>query len=239
MLIAPVMRAILLPGRVALPPTLLNPAFLLLPCAGLILSTLRRRLPASYVWLSLMLLGLLSLGVRGALLLRLLSTRVRRPLALRLLGLGVRRSLLLLLLRLLGLGVRRSLLLLLLRLLSTCVRRPLALWLLSLRVRRSLLLLLLRLLTRVRRPLALRLLGLGVRRSLLLLPLRLLSAPVGWPLLLALLPLSGRLLSVVLAALRTAEPGRGKEKNNSRYCMNTFHRWEPHWKQSRETQIKK
>ena len=195
MLIAPVMRAILLPGRVALPPTLLNPAFLLLPCAGLILSTLRRRLPASYVWLSLMLLGLLSLGVRGALLLRLLSTRVRRPLAL----------------RLLGLGVRRSLLLLLLRLLRTCVRRPLAL----------------------------RLLGLGVRRSLLLLPLRLLSAPVGWPLLLALLPLSGRLLSVVLAALRTAEPGRGKEKNNSRYCMNTFHRWEPHWKQSRETQIKK
>ena len=223
MLIAPVMRAILLPGRVALPPTLLNPAFLLLPCAGLILSTLRRRLPASYVWLSLMLLGLLSLGVRGALLLRLLSTRVRRPLAL----------------RLLGLGVRRSLLLLLLRLLRTRVRRPLALRLLSLRVRRSLLLLLLRLLTRVRRPLALRLLGLGVRRSLLLLPLRLLSAPVGWPLLLALLPLSGRLLSVVLAALRTAEPGRGKEKNNSRYCMNTFHRWEPHWKQSRETQIKK
>jgi hypothetical protein len=147
MLICPVMRAILLPGRVALPPALLNPTSLLLPRAGLILSALRRRLPASYVRLPLMLLGLLNLGVRGALLLplRLLSTRIGWPLLLLgLTGLCVRRSLLLLLLRLLstrigwpllllgplGLRVRRSLLLL--RLLSTPVGWPLLLALLPL-----------------------------------------------------------------------------------------------------------
>jgi hypothetical protein len=209
MLICPVMRAILLPGRVALPPTLLNPTSLLLPRAGLILSALRRRLPASYVRLPLMLLGLLNLGVRGALLLllRFLSTRIRRPL-----GLPLPSS-----------CVRRSLLLLPLRLLSTRIGWPLLL--LGLRVR-SLLLLLLRLPSApVGWPLLL--LGLRVRRSLLLLLLRLLSTPVGWPLLLALLPLSGRLLSVVLATLRTAEPACGKENYKSRYCVNTFHRCEP------------
>jgi hypothetical protein len=88
--------------------------------------------------------------------------------------------------------------------------------------------------TPVGRPLGLRLLSLGVRRSLL----RLLGAPVGWPLLLDLLSLSGRQLSVVLAALRTSEPGRGKEKNKSRYCVNTFHCCEPPPKTKPEAPIR-
>jgi hypothetical protein len=83
--------------------------------------------------------------------------------------------------------------------------------LLGSRVRRLLLLPLGGLLPRVGSILSpLRVLGLRVRRPLLLLLGRLLSARVGWQFLLTFLPLSGLLLSVVLAALRTTESGRGK-----------------------------